>query len=96
MSGHRVVRVGRLRACAPNCRPAVPSLSAQGPTRLAARRGSCVAYPPWWNLNVKVSLFASCLPGARGEPGSAPVFQLSGLLLNLGPRAIARALGCVT
>lgn len=67
MSGHRVVRVGRLRACAPNCRPAAPSLSAQGPTRLAARRGSCVAYPPWWNSNVKVSLFASCLPGGAGR-----------------------------
>ncbi|KAJ6739070.1 INTRON-ENCODED HOMING ENDONUCLEASE putative-RELATED [Salix koriyanagi] len=53
MSDHQVVRVGRLRACAPNCRPAAPSLSAQGPTRLAARRSSCVAYPPWCNSNVK-------------------------------------------
>ena len=44
-----------------------PSLSAQGPTRLAALRGSCVAYPLRWNSNVKVSLFASFLPGGAGR-----------------------------
>ncbi|KAF9672702.1 hypothetical protein SADUNF_Sadunf11G0071600 [Salix dunnii] len=44
-----------------------PSLSAQGPTGLAARRGSCVAYPLRWNSNVKVSLFASFLPGGAGQ-----------------------------
>ncbi|KAF9663573.1 hypothetical protein SADUNF_Sadunf17G0065500 [Salix dunnii] len=42
---HVVSLFSRLRACALNCCPAIPSLSAQDPIRLTARRGSCVAYP---------------------------------------------------
>jgi len=47
--------------------PLPPSLSAQGPGCLAARRGSCAAYPLRWNSNVKLSLSAARLPGGAGR-----------------------------
>jgi len=47
--------------------PLPPSLSTQGPRYLAARRGSCAAYPLRWNSNVKLSLSAAHLPGGSGR-----------------------------
>ncbi|KAJ6696375.1 hypothetical protein OIU74_015306 [Salix koriyanagi] len=70
MSGHRVVRVGQLRACAPNS-PSRSPHHFQPKALQGLRRGGVLVLrtPPWWNSNVKVSLFASCLLGGAGELG---------------------------
>ena len=95
MSGNRAVRVGRLRAGAPNCRPAAPiTLGPRPPGCLAARRGSCAAYPLRWNSNVKLSLSAARLPGGAGRAQQRRPCSSRADSRRTGPRAIARAFGC--
>ncbi|KAF9662360.1 hypothetical protein SADUNF_Sadunf18G0045200 [Salix dunnii] len=65
MSGHRVVRVGRLRARAPNCRPAAPFTFSPRPYRACGAAGFLCCVPI--SVEFKCEGVPLCLVPPRGR-----------------------------
>jgi hypothetical protein len=94
MSGNRVVRVGRLRAGAPNCRPAAPITLSPRPWVPCGEAGFLCCVPTSVEFECEVVPLSRAPPRGRGASlAAAPVFQSSGLPPNW-PRMIARAFRC--
>ncbi|KAJ4699692.1 hypothetical protein OWV82_026389 [Melia azedarach] len=91
--------VGRLRARASNCRRSIRfSYSPSASLALRVRSVSCVAYPCEGIRRFRCSNPPCALPGAGWTRG---VLRVPGVPCDtshgrLGPRSLARALGCGT
>ena len=83
MSGNWAVRVGRLRACAPNCRPAAPITLSPRPWVPCGEAGFLCCVPTSVEFKCEAVPLRRAPPRGRGANlAAAPVFQLSGLPPN--------------
>ena len=83
MSGNRAVRVGRLRAGAPNCRPAAPITLSPRPWVPCGEAGFLCCVPTSVEFECEAVPLRRAPPRGRGANlAAAPVFQSSGLPPN--------------
>nr|TKR97781.1 hypothetical protein D5086_0000209810 [Populus alba] len=83
MSGNWAVRVGRLRACAPNCRPAAPITLSPRPRVPCGEAGFLCCVPTSVEFECEAVPLRRAPPRGRGANlAAAPVFQSSGIPPN--------------
>nr|TKS17473.1 hypothetical protein D5086_0000012970 [Populus alba]TKS17477.1 hypothetical protein D5086_0000013010 [Populus alba] len=83
MSGNWAVRVGRLRACAPNCRPAAPITLSPRPWVPCGEAGFLCCVPTSVEFECEAVPLRRAPPRGRGANlAAAPVFQSSGIPPN--------------